>query len=80
MTNINIFFIIIIIFLIFIFCQIYFYSDIYKKNDGYIKKIESFQSTLIDIENGNGKNYILNDSSMEKLLDDYNNLKLNKIN
>ena len=75
MININLFSIIIIIFILFIIFQIYFYSNIYKKNQNLIKKIENFQSTLTNINNNN--DYILDDHSMEILLEDYNKLKDN---
>jgi len=54
--------------------QVYFYSQTYKKNDVMIKKIESFQTTLTDI---NEQDYLLDDASIEVLLDDYNKLKKN---
>ena len=76
MININLFSIIIILFILFIIFQIYFYSNSYKKNQNLIKKIESFQSTLTNIKNNNNE-YILDDNSMEILLEDYNNLKTN---
>ena len=76
MININLFSIIIILFILFIIFQIYFYSNIYKKNQNLIKKIESFRSTLTNIKNNNNE-YILDDNSMEILLEDYNKLKTN---
>ena len=72
---INLFFIIIILFVLFIIYQIYFYSSIYKKNENMIKKVESFQSTIINIDNN--KDYLLDDASIEILLEDYNKLKNN---
>ena len=72
---INLFFIIIILFLLFMIYQIYFYSNIYKKNENMIKKVESFQSTIINIDNN--KDYLLDDASIEILLEDYNKLKNN---
>jgi len=60
-----------VIFIIFIAYQIYEYSKKYEKNNRLIKKIESFQTTITD------KNYVLDDMSIERLLDDYNNLKNN---
>jgi uncharacterized protein YoxC len=69
------FLIIIILFILFIIYQIYFYSSIYKKNEYTLKKIESFQSTLSDINNK--KDYLLDDKSMEVLLEDFNKLKNN---
>jgi len=71
----NLFLLTIILFIIFIIYQIYFYSSIYKKNEDLIKKVESFQSTLDHIDNK--KDYLLDDSSIELLLDDYNKLKNN---
>jgi len=70
---ISIFMIIFIIFLLFILLQIYFYSVKYKKNNVLIKKIESFENTLSSIEQK--KDYILDDSSLELLLEDYNKIK-----
>ena len=72
---INLFFIIIILFLLFMIYQIYFYSNIYKKNENMIKKVESFQSTIVNIDNN--KDYLLDDASIEILLEDYNKLKNN---
>jgi hypothetical protein len=40
-----------------------------------IKKVESFQSTIINIDNN--KDYLLDDASIEILLEDYNKLKNN---
>jgi len=71
----NLFLITVILFIIFIIYQVYFYSIIYKKNEDIIKKVESFQSTLVVIDNK--KDYLLDDSSIELLLDDYNKLKNN---
>jgi cell division protein FtsL len=71
----NLFLITVILFIIFIIYQVYFYSRIYKKNEDIIKKVESFQSTLVEIDNK--KDYLLDDSSIELLLDDYNKLKNN---
>ena len=76
MFNINLFLIIIIIFILFVIFQIYFYLKIYNKNQILIKKMESFQSTLTGINNNDNK-YILDDNSMEILLEDYNKLKTN---
>ena len=73
MFNINLFSVIVIIFILFIIFQVYFYSNIYTKNQNLIKKIESFQSTLNNINN----EYILDDNSMEIILEDYNKLKDN---
>ena len=67
--------IIFIIFLIFIAVQVYYYLNIYKKNEKTIKKIESFQDSLTDIEKNK---YTLDDSSLELLLEEYNNLKNNR--
>ena len=40
-----------------------------------IKKVESFQSTIVNIDNN--KDYLLDDASIEILLEDYNKLKNN---
>ena len=71
----NLFLITVILFIIFIIYQVYFYSSVYKNNEDIIKKVESFQSTLLEIDNK--KDYLLDDSSIELLLDDYNKLKNN---
>ena len=71
----NLFLMTIILFIVFIIYQIYFYSTIYKKNEDILKKVESFQSTLTDIDKK--KNYLLDDASIELLLEDYNKLKNN---
>jgi predicted PurR-regulated permease PerM len=76
MINISLFSIIIILFILFVVFQIVFYLNIYKKNQNLIKKIESFQSTLTNIKNNNNE-YILDDNSMEIILEDYNKLKDN---
>lgn len=67
---VSIFMIILIMFLLFILLQVYFYSIKYKKNNVLIKKIESFENTLTNIDD-----YILDDSSLELLLEDYNKIK-----
>ena len=67
--------IIFIIFLIFIAVQVYYYLNIYKKNENNIKKIESFQASVTDIEKNK---YMLDDSSLELLLEEYNKLKNNR--
>lgn len=69
----NIFLIILVIFAIFIIVQLYFYSNLYQKNNTLIKKIENFETKLTNINKNN--EYRLDDSSMELLLKDYNNLK-----
>ena len=66
---------ILIIFVIFIVIQVYFYMIKYKKNDTLIKKVESFENTLVNIDNN--EQYLLDDNSLEILLEDYNNLKDN---
>ena len=71
----NIFLITVILFVIFVIYQIYFYSSVYEKNENIIKKIESFQSTLTEIDSK--KDYLLDDNSIEILLEDYNKLKNN---
>jgi hypothetical protein len=65
--------IIFIIFLLFVLLQIYFYSVKYKKNNVLIKKIESFENTLETMEQKT--DYVLDDSSIELLLEDYNKIK-----
>jgi hypothetical protein len=45
------------------------------KKQEQIKKIESFENTLINISNK--QEYILDDKSLENLLDDYENFKKN---
>ena len=67
--------IIFILFILFLGIQIYFYSTIYKKNNDYIKNIELFSNKLLYIDNKN--EYILDDRSIEILLEDYNKLKNN---
>lgn len=77
MFNINVFLIILFIFLLFIIFQVYFYSNIYITNDIKIKEMERFQSTLSGIESNidNNNDYLLDDTSIELLLSDYNKLK-----
>ena len=71
----NLFLMTIILFILFIIYQIYFYSTIYKKNEDLLKKVESFQSTLTNIDEK--KDFLLDDASIELLLEDYNKLKNN---
>lgn len=71
MFDMNLYFIIIILFLVFIIFQIYFYNSKYKKNENVLNKIENFQSTLKNLN----KEYVLDDKSLERLLEDYNKLK-----
>ena len=71
MFDMNLYFIIIILFLVFIIFQIYFYNSNYKKNENVLNKIENFQSTLKNLN----KEYVLDDKSLERLLEDYNKLK-----
>ena len=47
--------------------------SLYKKNEDTLKKVESFQSTLLEIDTHT--DYLLDDSSIELLLEDYNKLK-----
>ena len=61
----NLYLIVLILFVLFIIYQIYFYSNIYKKNEDIIKKVERFQSTLLDIDKNN--DYLLDDKSIEIL-------------
>jgi len=67
--------IILLIFILFIIFQIYFYSEKYKKNQKLLKKVESFENTLSNIDS----KYVLDDNSLQLLLKDYNNLKNNII-
>jgi predicted PurR-regulated permease PerM len=67
--------IIFILFFIFVGIQIYFYSKVYKKNNDIIQNIELFNNKLLHIDNKN--EYILDDESIEILLEDYNKLKNN---
>jgi len=77
MFNMKIFLIILLIFVLFCAIQIYFYYQQYIKKQEQIKKIESFENTLVDINNKD--NYVLDDKSLENLLHDYENFKvLNK--
>jgi len=76
MFNTKIFLIILSIFILFCSIQIYFYYQSYVKKQEQIKKIESFENTLVNISNK--QDYILDDKSLENLLDDYENFK--KIN
>lgn len=71
MQDTILFILIIIIFLLFIMMQIYFYMQKYNKNTTIIKNVEQFEAKL------NNKEYILNDESIEILLEDYNKLKKN---
>ena len=73
MFNINFFYIVLIFFLIFIFIQIYFYGNILKKNEEKIINMESFKNSINNL-NANNK-YILDDTSIKIILEDYNNLK-----
>ena len=57
----TLFLITLILFVLFIIYQIYFYSSIYKKNEDTLKKVESFQSTLLEIDTHT--DYLLDDSS-----------------
>ena len=72
---IKIYLLILIIFVIFISIQVYFYNIKYKKNYTLIKNVESFENTLVNIDNN--EQYLLDDKSLEILLEDYNNLKNN---
>jgi uncharacterized protein YoxC len=71
----KLFLIILILFILFVIYQIYFYSSIYKKNEDLLKKVESFQSTLTNIDEK--KDFLLDDDAINTLLDDYNKLKNN---
>lgn len=69
----KLFLIILFVFLVFIIFQVYFYSKMYNKNDKLLKKIESFENTLTNIKKNN--EYVLDDSSLEILLEDYKEIK-----
>jgi biopolymer transport protein ExbD len=72
---IRIYLLILVIFVIFISIQVYFYNIKYKKNNTLIKNVESFENTLVNIDNN--EQYLLDDNSLEILLGDYNDLKNN---
>ena len=72
---IKIYLLILVIFVIFIALQVYFYNIKYKKNDVLIKNVESFENTLVNIDSN--EQYLLDDKSLEILLEDYNKLKNN---
>ena len=72
---IRIYLLIFVIFVIFIAVQVYFYNIKYKKNDTLIKNVESFENTLVNIDSN--EQYLLDDKSLEILLEDYNKLKNN---
>jgi hypothetical protein len=55
--------------------QVFYYNKIFNKNNIKIQKMENFSNTLNILNNQ--KEYILDDKSLENLLDDYNNLKNN---
>jgi hypothetical protein len=75
MINYKIFTIIFIIFMVFIFIQLYYYLQLQQKNDNKIEKIEKFQNTLKHLDSLSTKEYILDDNSLNKLLEEYNTLK-----
>jgi hypothetical protein len=52
---------------------------VYKKNLETLKKIESFENEVDSINKytGNNSEYLLSDESMNKLLEDFNNIKNN---
>ena len=71
----NLFIIIFILFTLFMIFQVFYYNKIFNKNNIKIQKMENFSNTLNILNNQ--KEYILDDKSLENLLDDYNNLKNN---
>jgi hypothetical protein len=71
----KIYLLVLIFFIIFVGCQVYFYNIKFSKNNNLIKNVESFENTLVNI-NSNEK-YLLDDKSLEILLEDYNKLKNN---
>ena len=74
MNNTYLYIFIMVIFIAFVTYQIYFYNVIYKKNMETLKKIESFEN---DVKEVNAASYILSDDSINKLLQDFNNIKNN---
>lgn len=71
----NIFIIIIILFILFAVIQVYYYLQKYNKNKNLIIEMENFESKLNIIDSN--QNYLLDDSSLKNLLQDYNELKNN---
>lgn len=69
------FLVILLLFVIFIVIQIYFYSDKYNQNKKLINKMENFESKLSKIKEND--KYLLDDESIENLLEDYYKLKNN---
>lgn len=69
------FLVILLLFVIFIVIQIYFYSDKYNQNKKLINKMENFESKLSKIKESD--KYLLDDESIENLLEDYYKLKNN---
>jgi len=65
------FIIILLLFLLFIIVQVYFYKIQYVKNDLFLKNVESFENKLKKIDE---KNILLEDTSIELLLEQYNNI------
>lgn len=72
--QIKIFFILFLIFICFCVLQIYFYNTKYHKNKKWMKKVESFENTVKNIHESSHA-YILDDNSLETLLNDYEELK-----
>lgn len=70
MFNTKLFFIIFLLFILFCSIQIYLYYRKYINNKKQIDKIESFENILLDISK---KDYLLDDLSLQKLLDDFEN-------
>jgi len=77
MNSFYVFMVIFVIFILFICIQIYFYKKNIDTNTQKINKIESFQNTLEHINKKNN-NYILDDKSLNVLLQDYNEIVSNK--
>jgi hypothetical protein len=75
MFEINIFIIVFIVLITFILFQILYYNNIFNKNYNKIEKIDNFTNKLDRIDHKT--DYILDDSSLNNLLQEYNNLNNN---
>ncbi len=73
--NIKFLSIIFVIFIIFTCIQIYFYMNKYNENQLKMTNINNFENRLMNIDNDiTKKEYILDDKTLEQLLEHYNNL------
>lgn len=75
MFEINIFIIVFIVLITFVLFQILYYNNIFNKNYNKIEKIDNFTNKLDRIHHKT--DYILDDSSLNNLLQEYNNLNNN---